>query len=73
MTYSKFERVKSIINSCETYEQVQTCFVFVNSDSFFTDVLEKTKILGILQSKAYQLRNDDLKNHNQEIKKIFNR
>jgi hypothetical protein len=71
MSQSKFEKVKSIIESCETYDQIKTCFSFVNVETFFPDVLERFKVLRIIQSKAYALRNADLKFHNQEIKRIF--
>jgi hypothetical protein len=71
MSQSKFAKVKSIIESCETYEQIQSCFSFVNSESFFPEIWERVKILGIIQTKAYAMRNADLKFHNQEVKRIF--
>jgi hypothetical protein len=65
----KLAKVKSIIDSCNTYDQVQSCFSFVNR-SFFTDILDKTKVLSYLQKKAYALRNSDLSFHRSEMKRI---
>ena len=71
MNQSKFSKVKSIIESCETYDQIQSCFSFVKNESFFPELWERTKILGIIQTKAYALRNADLQFHRQELKRIF--
>lgn len=59
-TADKLAKITSIINSCETYDQVLTCFTFVNRP-FFTDILLKYKVLGAIQSKAYTIRKTDLK------------
>jgi len=69
-TNTKLAKVKSIIDSCDTYEQVQSCFSFVNR-TFFTDILDKTKVLSYLQDKAYALRNADLSFHRAEMKSIL--
>lgn len=69
-TKSKIEKVKSIINSCVTYEQIQSCFSFVKGN-FFTNEFERWEILSFLQNKAYALRNEDLTFHNQELKSIL--
>jgi hypothetical protein len=66
----KFNKVKSIIESCETYEQVQSCFSFVRRESFFPDVLHRYRVLAIIQAKAYSLRNADLKFHKQQLANI---
>lgn len=67
---SKFSKVKSIINSCVTYDQLQSCFSFVNNEAFFPQLWERCKILSILQTKAYELRNADLAFHRSEMKRI---
>lgn len=73
MKTSKLEKVKSIIESCKTYEQLLSCFSFVNTETFFPKMSERFNVLGIIQSKAYALRISDLKFHNQEVKRIFNK
>lgn len=66
---NKAEKITSIIESCETYEQVQSCFSFVRNPSFFgEDILQKYRILLLIQSKAYSLRNTDLKEHKDLMK-----
>ena len=70
MSNCKLLKVKSIIDSCETYEQIQSCFSFVNG-TFFTDISDKFKVLRYVQEKSYALRNKDLKFHNSEIKRII--
>ena len=68
---NKVEKITSIIESCETYEQVQSCFGFVRNPSFFgDDLLQKYRILLLIQSKAYSLRNADLEEHNDLLKQI---
>ena len=68
---NKVEKITSIIESCETYEQVQSCFSFVRNPSFFgDDLLQKYRILVLIQSKAYSLRNADLEEHNDLLKQI---
>ena len=64
----KFEKVKSIIESCETYEQIQSCFSFTKTETFFPDLLTRFKVLGLIQAKAYQLRKSDLEFHIQQLK-----
>ncbi len=66
----KFNKVKSIIESCETYEQVQSCFSFVRRESFFPDLADRYKILTIIQAKAYSLRNADIEFHKQQLTNI---
>jgi predicted metal-binding protein len=68
---NKAEKITSIIESCETYEQVQSCFSFVKNPSFFgDDILQKYRILLLIQAKAYSLRNNDLEEHNTWVKQI---
>lgn len=55
---AKVAKIKSIINSCLTYCQVQTCFTFID----FVPFEYRRKILLALQEKAYKMRNDDLNN-----------
>ncbi len=66
----KLEKIQSIIESCKTYEQVLTCFSFVNGAFFnYDDILTRYKVLGFLQKKAYEMRSEDLK---QRVKAISN-
>lgn len=68
---NKAEKITSIIASCETYEQVQACFCFVNNPSFLGDDIEqKQNVLLLIQSKIYSLRNNDLKEHSRLLKQI---
>jgi hypothetical protein len=62
--------IKRIIDSCETYEQVQTCLSFVDWPRPGIGPAEKAKILGWLQTKTYELRNQDLEFHKQEMAKL---
>lgn len=67
----KLEKITSIIESCETYEQTQSCLSFVRNPSFFgDDILQKYRILLLIQSKAYSLRNADLEEHKQIISEL---
>jgi predicted metal-binding protein len=67
----KLEKITSIIESCETYEHVQSCFSFVKNPSFFgDDILQKYRILLLIQAKVYSLRNNDLEEHNEHVKQI---
>ena len=60
----KLEKITSIIESCKTYEQTQACFGFVRNPAFFgDDLMQKYKILLLIQKKAYSLRNADLEEH----------
>lgn len=68
---NKLEKITSIIESCETYEQVQSCFSFVRNPAFLGDDLSlKYKVLLLIQSKAYSLRNSDLKEHREGMKQM---
>lgn len=62
-------RIESIIDSCKTYDQVQTCLSFVNYPRQHVGQAEKFKILGLVQQKAYDLRNADLKEHREWLAK----
>jgi hypothetical protein len=66
---SKLAKVKSIIDSCVTYEQIQSCFSFIKG-TFFPNEQDRWKVLGYLQTKAYALRNADLAFHKSEMKRI---
>jgi hypothetical protein len=68
---NKLEKIVSIIESCETYEQVQTCFSFIKNPAFCgEDLLMEYKVLSTIQAKAYSLRNADIKEHRDLMKKI---
>lgn len=59
---NKLEKIISIIESCETYGQVQSCFSFVRNPAFFgDDLMQKYKVLLMIQKKAYSMRKGDLK------------
>ena len=59
----KLVKIKSIIDSCENYNQLLSCFSFVKRNEFFTDELYRWKTLIAIQEKAYKMRNDDLKSN----------
>jgi hypothetical protein len=61
------EKVKSIINSCKTYEQLQSCFSFIDNKYVCSDELEQSNILKYLQDKAYNMRLEDITLHNSGI------
>ena len=66
---NKLEKITSIIESCETYEQTQSCLSFVRNPAFFgDDLMQKYKVLLLIQQKAYSLRNADLKEHRELMK-----
>jgi hypothetical protein len=56
-TDQKLAYVQRIINSCETYDQLLTCFSFsrVEGTHFNSDSLSKAKILRMIQRKAYEI------------------
>lgn len=68
---NKKEKIGSIISSCITYDQVQTCFSFVTGP-FFSELSDKMYILGLIQKKAYEIRNKDLRNHIEKMNRIAN-
>lgn len=70
MSQSNYLKLKSIVNSCKSYEQIQSCFSFVNNPVFLKEEWERWKLLGIIQKKAYSLRNEDLAFHVKELKRI---
>ena len=66
--FKKLQKIESIIQSCENYDQVLTCESFIN---FFKDDLSlQFEVLGMIQKKVYQLRNQDLEEHIQALKEI---
>ena len=67
---SKLAKVKSIIDSCVTYEQIQSCFSFIKG-TFFPSEQDRWKVLGFIQDKTYTLRNADLAFHHKEMKSIL--
>ncbi len=74
MAYT-LEKIKSIINSCITYEQTQSCLNIVK----LVKREHSFKVLGMVQDKVYSIRNTDLKEHYYQMeilrekrRKIFN-
>jgi hypothetical protein len=68
---TKLEKIVSIIESCETYDQVKSCFSFIKNPAFCGDDLSmKYKVLSTIQAKAYSLRNTDLEEHIDLMKQI---
>lgn len=68
---NKLEKIVSIIESCETYDQVKSCFSFIKNPAFCgDDLLMKYKVLSTIQVKAYSLRTCDLKEHRNLMKQI---
>lgn len=66
-------QAKAIINSCETYGQVKTCFSFLDNRYVCRSMLDEIKVAGMLQDKAYSMRNADLVEHIDQLKKIIKR
>lgn len=58
----KLKKIISIVDSCKTYEQVNSCFSFIERDEFFVteslrdNVLYRRIILNKLRNKIYELR-----------------
>ena len=67
---AKLNKVKSVIESCKTYPQVQSCFSFLTNQSLFESDHEKFVVLGWIQSKAYELRAEDIREHLAAIREI---
>jgi hypothetical protein len=68
---NKLEKIVSIIESCETYDQVKSCFSFIKYPAFCEEDLSmKYKVLSTIQAKAYSLRNADIKEHRDLMKQI---
>jgi hypothetical protein len=68
---NKLEKIVSIIESCETYDQVKSCFSFIKNPAFCgEDLSMKYKVLSTIQAKAYSLRNADIKEHRDFMKQI---
>lgn len=66
----KLAKVKSIIESCETYEQLITCQSFLYNNYITTDISERFKIFGWIQKEVYKIRNCDLLEHTEKMKEI---
>jgi hypothetical protein len=66
----KLDKIKSIINSCETYEQVQTCFSFAKSN-FFEDASARIIVLGWIESKTYELHDANINEYKGLVKQII--
>ena len=65
-TEEKITKVKSIINSCLTYDQLLCCFSFLKNiyivgDDDYDSLFNSYDIALAIQSKAYEMRNKDLK------------
>ena len=56
---NKLIKIDSIVNSCITYDQLLTCFSFTKF--FPDDISSQIKVTGIIQKKAYSMRNIDIK------------
>lgn len=61
-------KIIASIESCVTYDQVNTC---LNFTKFYPRNLDlQLKIVGLVQKKAYSMRNADLAEHAEEMRKI---
>ena len=68
---TKLEKIVSIIESCETYDQVKSCFSFIKYPVFCgEDFSMKYEVLSTIMTKAYSLRNADIKEHRDFMKQI---
>lgn len=63
-------KIIASIKSCETYEQIETCKNFMNC--YPNNITASLLILGMMQERAYEMRNDDIKDHVEKLKQIFN-
>jgi len=69
-TTEKLNKVKSIIESCLTYDQLQSCMSFVQTSNFFPENLDRIRVMGFIQHKAYSMRLADLKDDIEKLKQI---
>jgi hypothetical protein len=60
------EKIRSIVKSCLTYEQAQSCMNIVN----LVRREHKFVVLGMVQEKVFQIRNNDLKEHREYMCKL---
>jgi hypothetical protein len=56
----KILKIKSIIDSCQTYQQLRTCLSFVDGTFFQNDNLTKNKILTMIKAKANEMVDKNL-------------
>lgn len=66
----KLAHIERIIMSCETYDQIRTCFSFANDTFFGDDLSYRYKVTGIIQKRTYEIRNRDMDFHISELKRI---
>lgn len=64
------DRIKRIIDSCETFDQVQTCTSFVEQPRPGIGLTEKQQILNWLLEKANALHSQNLEFHRQEMTRL---
>lgn len=61
-------KIIASIESCVTYDQINTC---LNFTKFYPHNLDlQLKIVGLVQKKVYGMRNADLEEHVEEMRKI---
>ena len=63
-------RIKQIIDSCETYDQVKTCFSFAEQTRPGIGLQERSQILGWIRAKTNELRGQDLAEHQEEMSNL---
>ena len=64
------DHIKRIIDSCETFDQVQTCTSFVEQPRPGIGWAEKSLILQWLKAKANELHAANLDFHRQEMARL---
>lgn len=64
------DHIKRIIDSCETFDQVQTCTSFVEQPRPGIGPVEKQQILHWLREKANALHSQNLEFHRQEMARL---
>lgn len=64
------QHIKRIIDSCETYDQAQTCLSFVEYPRPNIGPAEKQQILDWIRAKVLLIRKADLEFHKQEMSKL---
>jgi hypothetical protein len=68
----KLGHIERIIMSCETYDQIKTCFSFTKDTFVGKDLSYKFEVVQLIQKKTYELRNKDIAFHLSELKRIRN-
>ena len=64
------QHIKRIIDSCETFDQAQTCLSFVEWPRLGIGPEEKQEILNLIRAKVQAIHSANLDFHRQEMSKL---